>query len=99
MTALLLALTLVSQTGRDSIYGLVHNAITGSPVAGVRVETGSEAPATWSTASGSYSIPHPTSGRQSVTFTAAGYDSFTVNVVVSPGSSLHLDVDLLPIPQ
>ncbi|HEY8196717.1 MAG TPA: TonB-dependent receptor, partial [Gemmatimonadales bacterium] len=99
MNPLLLVLALVSPAGSDSVYGVVHNGITGSPVAGVRVETGSEGPTAFSTASGGYSLTTLASGLQSLTFSRAGYDGFVVKVVIPAGSSLHVDVELQPVPQ
>ncbi len=95
---LLLVLTLLAPAGSDSVYGAVNDAITRAPVVGVRVETEAGGPSVLSTPGGAYSLATLPSGPQSLKFSRAGYDSFQLRVVVPSGSSLHVDVELQPIP-
>lgn len=95
---LLLVLTLLAPAGSDSVYGAVNDAITGAPVVGVRVETEAGGPSALSTPGGAYSLATLPTGPQSLKFSRAGYDSFQLRVVVPSGSSLHVDVELQPVP-
>jgi Carboxypeptidase regulatory-like domain/TonB dependent receptor len=97
-SALLLVLNLLAPAESDSVYGAVRDAITGAPVAGVRVETGAGGPTALSTTAGAYSLATVPSGLQSLNFSRDGYDSFQLRVVVPAGSSLHVDVALQPVP-
>lgn len=97
-STLLLVLTLVAPAGSDSVYGAVNDAITGAPVVGVRVETEAGGPSALSTSGGAYSLATLPSGPQSLKFSRPGYDSLQLRVVVPSGSSLHLDVELQPVP-
>ena len=99
MSHVLLVLTLLSPPGPDSVYGVVRDAMTGAPVAGVRVQSGIGGPSALSTLSGAYSLASFPSGSQSLSFSRAGYDSFQLRVTVSAGSGLHVDVDLQPLAQ
>jgi len=95
--ALLAALTLLAPIRRDSIFGSVRDAVSGAPLAGVRVVAGG-GPATISSVAGEYSIAISSVGTHWLTFRRLGYDPLVLSVTLRPGTSLQIDAELEPQP-
>jgi subtilisin-like proprotein convertase family protein len=82
---------------RETIEGVVTNAVTGLPVSGVSVQTGSGY-SRFSSASGSYSMG-VVPGTYSMTASKAGYTTASASgVVVSGGGATTQNFVLTPIP-
>jgi Carboxypeptidase regulatory-like domain/TonB-dependent Receptor Plug Domain len=92
---LLLGLLIV--TGRDSVYGVVRDAVSGRALADVAVLASSGAHVL-TDGRGAYALPAPDSGARTLRFTRAGFEPFDVDVAVPPERSLRLDIGLHPIP-
>lgn len=82
---------------RDSVYGLVRDAVSGAVLAGVAVEA---APRTRAVTDdrGAYVLASPEPGSHSLHFTRPGFEPFSVDVAVPAGRSLRLDIGLNPLP-
>jgi hypothetical protein len=92
-------LTLADEpTAADSIYGCVRNSMRDSAIQGVRVEIDGGGPAAITGPEGRYSLPVEEAGARQLRFTQTGYRPLAVQITVSPGRSLHLDIDLDPLP-
>lgn len=90
--------TLVRSIG--SIGGVVRDDSTGSPISGVSIAVtdGDEEKAGLSASSppGAFAISGLRSGAWSLTFTAPGYQPFTVLVTLSPGEDASIPVRMRP---
>jgi hypothetical protein len=92
-------LTLLAPPGRDSVYGAVRDALTGTPLSGVQVEETTRGPVAASSDRGDYAFLVESSGQQQLRFRRDGYDELLLNVTVPGGTSLHVDVELEPLPR
>jgi hypothetical protein len=97
-SGIFLVLALLSHQSPDSVYGVVRDAVSGAPLAGVEVRGDSSGPAVLSSASGLYALPDSSAVPLSVHFEHAGYQPLWLEAHVGPGASLRLDVALDPLP-
>lgn len=91
-------LTLAGPLTGDTVYGCVRNRLRESPLQGVQVEADGAGAGAVTDLEGRYSLRVEAAGARQLRFTRAGYHPLAVAVTVAPGRSLHLDVDLDPIP-
>lgn len=97
-STILAVVALLGSPGRDSVYGAVHDAISGARLSGVRVEADAAETGTMSNEHGTYSIPADSAGPQRLRFSRTGYDELVLSVSIPPGASLRVDVELEPLP-
>ncbi len=81
----------------QSVRGAVRSDPTGVPVAGARVELIDGSGGVESASTGEYSIPVLTAGAHRLRFSARGYQPLTIDVRVTAGLPLTLDVALVPV--
>jgi Carboxypeptidase regulatory-like domain/TonB dependent receptor/TonB-dependent Receptor Plug Domain len=93
-----LVFTLLAPAPDDSVYGAVRDAVTGAPLAGVRIEV-SRRPATVTGERGDYAIAMESPGEQQFRFRREGYDELLLSVTVPTGASVQVNVELNPLPQ
>ncbi|MGN6391970.1 MAG: carboxypeptidase regulatory-like domain-containing protein [Gemmatimonadales bacterium] len=92
-----LFLGLLVLVGRDSVYGVVRDAVSGRALADVAVVASSGAHVV-TDGRGAYALPAADSGSRTLCFTRAGFEPFDVDVAVAAERSLRLDVGLHPLP-
>ncbi len=95
--AYLWVLPLLSPAGGDSVYGVVHDAATGDPLAGVQVEAQALG-GTVTDRTGLYVIRTSGQGFQRLRFSRRGFEVFAVDVTVPDHRSLEVNVALDPVP-
>ncbi|MEO8089539.1 MAG: TonB-dependent receptor [Gemmatimonadales bacterium] len=97
-STILAVVALAGSPGRDSVYGAVHDAVSGARVSGVRVEAEAAEPVTVSSQEGTYSVPAGSAGEQQLRFSRDGYEDLLLTVSIPPGASIRVDVELDPRP-
>ncbi|MEO7986991.1 MAG: TonB-dependent receptor [Gemmatimonadales bacterium] len=93
----LCVLALLSPPRGDSVYGVVRDAATGDPIAGVEIE----APAIGTTVTdraGAYVIRASGPGFRHLRFNRGGFEELAVDVTVPEHRSIEVNVALDPVP-
>lgn len=97
-SVLLTILSLLAPPASDSVYGTVRDAVSGTPLVGVRVEAEAGGSGGFTRKGGVYVILVASSGPQVLRFVRPGYDPLPLSLTIPDGTSLHVDVELEPIP-
>lgn len=95
--ALFTLLSLLASPARDSVYGTVRDAVSGTPLAGVRVEIETDGPRGLTQADGAYGLPVGLRGPQVLSLRRDRYNSLRLSLTIPVGTSLRVDVELEPI--
>ncbi len=80
-----------------TIQGTIHNAADDKAIPGVKVETLDRSQGAESGPDGTFSLQLPVAQNVTLTFTADGFETITLDVPVGEEISINIGVVLLPV--